>query len=126
MRHYTNLGTILIALLMTAQAFIAPVVYLSFKLQQDYIAKNLCERKDAPMTTCYGQCVLRKELKKTAEEERQAKNPVKSSVEVLFCSNILLELPKAIRYITAHSFENGYIPMILSAYTADFFIPPQC
>ena len=49
-------------------------VILSFKANQDYIAKVLCEKKDEPITVCGGKCYLVKELKKT--EEKGNEKPV--------------------------------------------------
>ena len=38
-----------------------------YRVNQDYIAKNLCENRDKPMLNCNGQCYLAKKLK-AAEE----------------------------------------------------------
>ncbi|WP_338395401.1 hypothetical protein [Fulvitalea axinellae] len=46
-------------------------VLLTFNIFQQYIADNLCENRDRPMTMCYGNCFLEKELNKTTEQEEQ-------------------------------------------------------
>jgi hypothetical protein len=44
-----------------------------YRVNQDYIAKNLCENRDKPMLNCNGQCYLAKQLK-AAEEKEQKSN----------------------------------------------------
>jgi hypothetical protein len=46
-------------------------VIVDFKLNQDYIAENLCEKKDEPESCCEGSCQLSKELNKIEESEEQ-------------------------------------------------------
>ncbi len=41
--------------------------YLFFKINQDYIAKNLCVEKDVQGSKCKGHCHLKKILKQTKE-----------------------------------------------------------
>jgi hypothetical protein len=48
--------------------------YISYKINYNYIANVLCENKDKPEMNCNGKCHLKKELKKTAEEESQKKD----------------------------------------------------
>ena len=43
-------------------------IYLSFKLNQDYIAEFLCIEKDNPESTCQGCCQLKNKLE---EHEKQ-------------------------------------------------------
>lgn len=51
-------------------------VLVNFKLNQDYIAENLCEKKDEPESCCEGSCHLTQELNKVEEAEKQT--PVNS------------------------------------------------
>ena len=46
-------------------------VLVDFKLNQDFIAENLCEKKDEPESCCEGSCQLSKELNKIEESEDQ-------------------------------------------------------
>jgi hypothetical protein len=48
------------------------LVVLSFSLNQSYIARNLCEKKDLPGNTCQGCCLLRKQLQ---NEDRKEQSP---------------------------------------------------
>ncbi len=60
----------------------APVIYVDFKMQQDYIAKVLCINKDQPEMHCNGQCVLMKKLKKSGTDQDQGteQNPSQKRV----------------------------------------------
>jgi hypothetical protein len=42
-----------------------------YRVNQDYIAKNLCVNRDKPKMNCNGQCYLAKQLK--AQEEKESK-----------------------------------------------------
>lgn len=46
------------------------LVFFSFKINQEYIAKNLCVEKDIEGSTCQGCCQLKKRLN---EQEKQKK-----------------------------------------------------
>jgi len=48
-------------------------IYIHFKLNQDELAKTVCENKDKPKSCCAAKCQLNKEIKK--EEKRQADMP---------------------------------------------------
>ncbi len=43
-----------------------------YRVNQDYIAKNLCENRDKPMLNCNGQCYLAKQLKAVEEKEQKS------------------------------------------------------
>lgn len=45
------------------------LVYVSFKINQEYIAKNLCVEKDVEGSTCKGCCQLKKKL----DDQKQTK-----------------------------------------------------
>ncbi len=47
-------------------------VLVNFKLNQDYIAENLCEKKDEPESCCEGSCHLTQELNKVEEAEEKS------------------------------------------------------
>ena len=71
-----------------------PMIYLKFKLNQDYIAKVLCVNKARPQLKCNGHCYLAKQLKKAQQEESSAKKMLEQMNGFqLFCVNNILELP---------------------------------
>ncbi|MEN8115412.1 MAG: hypothetical protein ABFS16_00415 [Bacteroidota bacterium] len=46
------------------------LIYVSFKLNQDYIAKNLCVEKDVEGSTCKGCCQLKKKVTDQQEQKK--------------------------------------------------------
>ena len=56
--------TILLATLILLQPFSKICIYVSFKINQDRIAKTLCVQKEIKNNCCKGKCHLEKELKK--------------------------------------------------------------
>lgn len=78
---------ILILLLMT-QTFSKWFVVLSFNLNRDYIAKNLCENRSRPVLKCNGNCVLMKKMKQEEKQEQQnAPGPVKIEMSSVVLSS---------------------------------------
>jgi hypothetical protein len=47
------------------------IIFVSFKLNQDYIAKNLCVEKDVEGSTCKGCCQLKKKLNEQQEQKKE-------------------------------------------------------
>lgn len=61
------------------------IIFLNFKANQDFIAKELCEDKDIPTSTCQGNCYLAKQLKAEKEKEEEKAPPeTKEKNEVIF------------------------------------------
>jgi len=78
-------------MLVLAQTFSKWLVVAEYKLNRDFIAKNLCINKVRPKMHCNGKCQM---MKKLAEEEKQntSNNTNNSSKEklqeLLFCSEM--------------------------------------
>jgi hypothetical protein len=53
------------------------LVYVSFKINQDYIAKNLCIEKDVADSTCKGCCHLKKKVNE--QQKRKDRLPLNES-----------------------------------------------
>ena len=81
----------ILMLLVLAQAFSKWLVVAEYKMNRDFIAKNLCENKTRPKLRCNGKCQM---MKRLAEEEKQnstnnTNNSSRVSTnEVLFCDEI--------------------------------------
>jgi hypothetical protein len=60
------------------------VVYLTFKVNQDEIAKTLCVKKEVKNNTCNGKCYLAKQLKKAAEKEKQESSNLIEKQELVY------------------------------------------
>ncbi len=56
-------------------------IVLRWKLNQDYIAQNLCENIDKPKMCCKGKCQLRKQLQKVDAESQQDKNSTEQKIK---------------------------------------------
>ena len=67
--------TYCLIVLFLSQAFEVGLIWVQFKLNQDYIAEFLCVNKDKPEMECHGCCQLRKEIaEKEAAHEKQEKS----------------------------------------------------
>jgi hypothetical protein len=117
-------GSILI-LLVLFQAFSKWVIMAEYTINQDYIAKNLCENKARPMLHCNGKCQL---MKKLAEEEKQnsSNSNTGSNIkvsDVLFTHEIqtlcITNLPEE-----KTRFNSELILSKSSAYLSSIFHPP--
>ena len=74
-------------LLLITQAFSHWFVLMSFKLNQDYIAKNLCENRYQPTLNCKGNCVLMKKLKQQEKEQQNAPAVLKAELPTILVSS---------------------------------------
>jgi hypothetical protein len=57
---------------------------MTFKVNQEEIAKTLCVLRAQKFNTCNGRCVLEKELKKVAEKEKQESSILKEKQEIVY------------------------------------------
>lgn len=64
-------GILILAILILLGTFKEAAIFVSFKIQQDYIAKNLCVEKDIEGSTCKGCCQLNKKIEETRTEDKQ-------------------------------------------------------
>jgi len=104
-----------------------PVIpYIEYSLNEEYIAKNLCQKKDIPSNTCNGKCHLKKQLEKTDEtKENTPKNTNKKTYknEINEFINNFIKLPEIfIQSIEIFDFKQSYL---LSGYISPHFIPPD-
>ena len=75
------IATPILILLLMSQTFSHWFVVMNFKLNQDFIAKKLCENRLRPKLNCNGNCVLMKKLKQQEKEEQS--NPVALKLELI-------------------------------------------
>ena len=64
-----NIMVYILVVLMSLPAFTGVATYISWRINQDYIAKYLCENKDKKELKCKGKCHLMKNLKKSEQQE---------------------------------------------------------
>ena len=62
-----HIASAYLLLLLLLKLMALPIVCLEFRINQEYIAANLCENKDKPAMHCHGKCHLAKHIEKTTE-----------------------------------------------------------
>lgn len=98
-------------------------ILVSFELNRNYIAENLCVKKDDPHNCCKGKCYLDKQIE---QEEKKEKSPIstdtKDKEEIQFCQNIL-----QLRFLRAALFEikTPYVSFISEGIDQSIFRPPK-
>ena len=99
-------------------------IYLDFLINQEYIAKNLCENKDKPVLKCNGKCHLAKELaKEEKKEKKETKQKFEDTINYYFCSlDEVIELNTV--YFEKREHTNATIQAKLVGYVAKVFHPP--
>jgi len=68
--------------------FSTAFVWVGFKLNQDYIAQNLCVNRFNPGMHCNGKCYFMQKLKQAAQKEKSTENQTQKnrSLESFFIS----------------------------------------
>jgi hypothetical protein len=102
-------------------------VMVNYQINKEYIAENLCEKKDEPESCCEGSCQLAKELVKVEESETQGPfNPESTKKEKteespLFFTSISF-------YLSQNTSSNTYTPLLstkpVKGFYFDTFHPP--
>ncbi len=65
---------ILMIISLMVHALTFPLIYISFKIQQEYVVANLCVQRNEPVNTCQGHCQLSNKMQ---DHEKQKKdNPL--------------------------------------------------
>lgn len=77
----------IVVLSLSMQSLQTVGTFISFKLNQDFIAKVLCVNKDKPEKGCNGKCHLKKQLKKQTEENKQSAATVEFREIILISQN---------------------------------------
>lgn len=121
-------GAIIFTILLLSQTFSKNWVYLSFKLNQEYIAKTLCVQRNISNNICCGKCHLKKQLQKEdQEEQKQLPAGSKERFEVLSYRTItdLLYLKTFDEYPIKPAFPGWKCRLYASSYISGIFHPPQ-
>ena len=116
------LSTILIAAILSYQ-FSTLIIYVSFKINQDYIAKNLCVEKDIEGSTCKGCCQLKKKMYEQEEQQKNIPALSTSKIEIFFFN----ENPEYLSFLTEASEHSDFYFQNKYKYLSDnsVFRPPQ-
>lgn len=107
------------------QNFTKTIIYANFELNRDYIAKNLCVKKDVPENCCKGSCQLKKELDAEDKKEQSPFSNNQKDVKEfqLFCQH---EFPfEFISFVTNSQFYASHKFAELSTQPSAIFHPPK-
>jgi hypothetical protein len=64
-------ASILFLLTVLIQPLSRLAIYASFQFNREYIARNLCDEREIPQSTCNGSCQLVRQLKEQDEKEQE-------------------------------------------------------
>lgn len=121
----TVIAAILI-ILIGLQSVQSLAVYSIFLANQDYIAAVLCEKKDEPESACKGKCYLKKQMKKTGEDEEQHNRQRVKEIEPPI---YLITSPLSLAPAAEQMFVHHYSPARANHYNFQFlsaFLRPPC
>lgn len=116
------LSTILILSILSFQ-FSDLLIFVSFKINQDYIAKNLCVEKDIEDSTCKGCCQLKKQLEKNTAQKDQVPPTQnnKQNIDFISCNyKVNLYFPVIPEIVTLFFFDLKFLKFLSS-----IFHPPK-
>jgi hypothetical protein len=101
---------LILALLM--QVFSKTIIYTSFLVNQEYIAKNLCENRAVPGKHCCGKCQLKKSMER---EQKQDSFPAsfRSADENVFDAYVAVsEFKHGVSTAIAYPGYSRFIPVV--------------
>ena len=102
-------------------------IYITFKVNQDYISKELCENREVPEMNCNGKCYLAKQLQKEEKKEKEEKAPVEQRVKI----DVLCFYKKTVRDLLVQykleekSILSNSMDELKEGYLTKVFQPPQ-
>jgi hypothetical protein len=82
-----SLSAILLLLILSFSLSLRMMVIFEWKLNQDYITKNLCENRANPKSCCKGKCQLKKKLSKI-ENDSDTKNENNTKLNKIVCVDV--------------------------------------
>jgi hypothetical protein len=119
-----RLAVILLVPIMLLQSCAGLFMMTVFYANRDYIAKNLCDYRNRPVSTCGGSCVLAESLKK--EQEREEKQPDLKFKEIQLLlshtTSVLTKIPVMVK--VQPSYATYVRPIYTSQFTSNIFHPP--
>jgi len=114
-------------ILVLVQPFIHTLIFIKFRVNQEYIAKNLCEKKEVKGNSCRGCCQLKMQLKNTGDQpvkELPKRNTTK--VEITYCSHFTgIEQHNQYPFTLGQLFASPESGFLTSDNTNRIFHPPK-
>ena len=105
------------------------IPFLEYIVNYDYIVKELCENKEKPQLQCNGKCHLKKELAKSAADEKSPadkKQNSKQEIEVLFYQETPIFFQKMPVVFTDKKVNASYQNFYALTAIQSTFHPPIC
>ncbi len=119
--------SVFLLLTISSNYMLKVAVIITWKCNQDYIAKTLCINRNNPELGCFGKCCLEKELKQVENENHQKDASLPSKFKALETDNYIatweLNSPAILKDQLIHNsiFFNSYS----FNYINSCFHPPQ-
>jgi hypothetical protein len=109
------------------QSFSKVWILLSFKVNQEYIAKALCINRSKPEMHCNGNCILMQRLKAAEEQEKkEIPQKLKEHHEILYCFDIKnWLLPSPVDVVCKKQLLTFYLSPCKTSFVTAVFRPPQ-
>jgi hypothetical protein len=119
-----QLAAFVLALFILLQPFSKMWIYISFKINQDQIAKTLCVKKNIKNNTCKGKCHLKKQLDETDKDDQMPEDQKEKFEVQLFCQQ---KLPSVyfISYAQKIPFSEYYRHPYAFIFSGSTFHPPR-
>lgn len=122
MQMFKNNILVILALLVFLSSASKTLLLVDFFINRNYIANNLCEKKELKNNCCKGYCHLTKQLKQ--EEKRESSNSViEQKVEFVSDSNLLEGLTFFFFFI--QKINHIKIVSLSSGFLSNNFQPPR-
>lgn len=106
------------------QSFSKWLVLAEYKLNRDFISKNLCENKSAPSKHCNGHCHLMKQLQKDNERDDNSSTGIKSKTETTLFSSKFEN--KLIVFRSEKTFSHPQLNITISTVELSSVFHPPC
>lgn len=119
-----EIAAILLSFLILSVSAKEMAVFMVFKINQNYIAKNLCVNRNAPELKCHGKCQLTRVVteNKNKEDKYPASNP--ENKQLTFLVDVLLEIC-FFNEEQKQPLLAGYVNNYSHLFTTNIFQPPR-
>ena len=115
----------LLIFVMLMQIFSTTIIYTSFKVNQDYISKNLCENRSKPGKHCCGKCQLKKRLKSEEQNQNSGLPTSSKNFDEVVYMNEELASGNLISHFTSELLFQNFAQETFSGMREDIFHPPS-
>ena len=124
MLRWVNFFCYLLVFTMLIDTCSKSIIVFEFTINQSYIAKNLCVKRQEKVNSCKGNCHLKKELQSDDQREQSLPSSASLKYETLAFSSDIIKYTffKA----PAERYFNHFLVKDIVDRSSDFFRPPSC